>query len=238
MGVDYHMEHAMATLSTVRANVADMLRGRTDLNSQIDAEIQNAIRHYSRRVNWINERRGGTITTVSGTTWYSSIDLTTGSGVESSPEGTTPDSTESVLDIIKVIYAKLEQGSIDWPLTRVSYNEFERLVEGNAVTGTPDYYTVFNGSFGLWPTPGSAFTVYVSAFWKPAVPTADGHESVWFTQHLELIENSAARRVAFKWTHDKDLGATFALLEREQEDLLFAEGAARMTTGRLKATVL
>ena len=228
----------MATLSTVRANVADMLRGRTDLNSQIDAEIQNAIRHYSRRTTWITERRGGTITTVSGTTWYSTIDLTTGSGVENSPSGTTPGSTESVLDIIKVIYAKLEQGPIDWPLTRVSYDEFERLVEGNAVVGTPDYYTVFNGEIGLWPTPSSVFSIYVSAFWKPLPPTADDDESVWFTQHLELIENSAARRVSFKWTHDRELGATFALLEKEQEDLLLAEGAARTTTGRLKATVL
>ena len=228
----------MATLSTVRANVADMLRGRTDLNSQIDAEIQNAIRHYSRRANWINERRGGTITTVSGTTWYTEIDLTTGAGLEDSPTGTTPSATANFKELIKVIYAKLEQGAIDWPLLRQSYLEFERLVEGNAVTGTPNYYTTFAGSFGLWPTPGSAFTVYISAFFKPTVPTADGHESVWFDEHLELIENSATRRVAFKWLHDKDLGATFALLEREQEDLLFAEGAARTTTGRLKATVL
>ncbi len=229
----------MATLSTVRANVADMLRGRTDLNSQIDAEIQNAIRHYSRRANWINERRGGTITTVSGTTWYSEIDLTAGAGIEdSSIVGTGPSATEDFNNLIKVIYAKLEQGSIDWPLTRVSYIEFERLVEGNAVTGTPDYYTTFAGSFGLWPTPGTAYTVYVSAFWKPTVPTADAHESVWFDEHKELIEDSATRRVAFKWTHDKELGAMFALLEKEQEDLLFAEGAARTTTGRLKATVL
>ncbi len=228
----------MATLSTVRANVADILRGRTDLNSQIDAEIQNAIRHYNRRVNWINERRGGTITTVSGTTWYSQIDLTTGAGIEASPSGTTPSATAKIKELIKVIYAKLEQGSIDWPLTRVSYDEFERLVEGNAVTGTPDYYTTFAGSFGLWPTPGTVYTVYVSAFFKPSVPTAASHESVWFDEHLELIENSAARRVAFKWIHDKDLGATLALLEKEQEDLLLAEGAARTTTGRLKASRL
>lgn len=228
----------MTTLSTVRANVADMLRGRTDLNSQIDAEIQNAIKHYNRKANWINERRGGEITTESGTTWYSEIDLTAGAGVEDSPSGTTPSATTNFKDLLKIIYAKLEQGSIDWPLRRVSYDEFERLVEGTTVTGTPSYYTTFAGSLGLWPTPGSVLTVYVSAFFKPAVPTSDGHESVWFDEHLELIENSAARRVAFKWLHDRELGATFALLEKEQEDLLFAEGAARTTTGRLKATGL
>ncbi len=225
----------MATLATVRANVADLLRGRTDLNSQIDAEIQNAIRHYTRRASWINERRGGTIATVIGTTWYSTIDLTTGGGIEDSPTGTAPTSTASVKDLLKVIYFKLEQGAIDWPLTRVSYDEFERLVEGNAVQGIPDYMTIFAGQIGLWPTPSAVFSLYISAFWKPTVPTADAHESVWFAEHLELIENSAARRVAFKWTHDKELGAVFALLEKEQEDLLLAEGAARTTTGKLKS---
>ena len=225
----------MATLTTVRANVADLLRGRTDLNSQIDQEIQNAIRHYSRRANWINERRGGTISTVIGTTWYTSIDLTTGGGIEGSPTGTAPTATASVKDLLKLIHFKLEQGAIDWPLTRVSYDEFERLVEGNAVQGIPDYYTVFAGQVGLWPTPSAVFSLYISAFWKPTVPTGDAHESVWFDEHLELIENSAARRVCFKWLHDKELGAVFAVLEKEQEDLLLAEGAARTTTGKLKS---
>ena len=205
----------MATLSTVRANVADLLRGRTDLASQIDAEIQNTIRQYNRRVNWLTERRGGTVTTVAGTTWYSTIDLTTGKGFGDSTTGTTPTSTEDFKNIIKVIYAKLEQGAIDWPLTRVSYDEFERLVEGNAVQGTPDYYTTFAGEIGLWPTPGTVYSIYVSAFWKPIIPTTDSDESVWFDENLELIEMSTARRVAFKWLHDPELAGTFALGEKE-----------------------
>jgi len=227
----------MATLATVRANVADMLRGRTDLNDQIDAEIQNAIRQYNRRVNWLTERRGGTIATVSGTTWYSTIDLTTSSGFGDATSGTTPTSTEDFKNVIKVIYAKLEQGAIDWPLTLVSYDEFERLVEGNSVSGTPDFYTTFAGQIGFWPTPGSVYSVYVSAFWKPILPTADSDESVWFDENLELIEVSAARRAAFKWLHDPELGGAFALAEKEQDDLLLAEGASRTTTGRLKPTL-
>jgi hypothetical protein len=235
---DYHKDKRDGNSKHCQGQRRGLLRGRTDLNSQIDAEIQNAIRHYNRRVNWITERRGGTITTVAGTTWYSEVDLTTGAGIEDNPTGTAPTSTASVKDLLKIIYIKLEQGAIDWPLTRVSYDEFERLVEGNAVVGIPDYYTVYVGEIGLWPTPSAVFSLYISAFWKPTVPTADDHESVWFDEHLELIENSAARRVCFKWTHDKELGSVFALLEKEQEDLLLAEGAARTTTGRLKATIL
>jgi hypothetical protein len=228
----------MPTLSSVRASVADMLRGRTDLNSQITVEIQNAIRHYSRRTSWLTERRGGIVTTVAGQTWYSTIDLTQGAGFGSATSGTTPTTTENFKNVIKVIYAKLEQGAIDWPLTQVTYDEFERLVEGNAVSGTPDYYTTFAGQIGFWPTPGFVYTAYISAFWRPIIPTLETDESVWFDENLELIENSAARRAAFKWLHDPELGGLYALAEKEQEDLLLAEGASRNTTGRTKPTVL
>jgi len=223
----------MATLSDVRSNVADMLRGRTDLNSQITAEIGNAILHYSRRANWLTERRGGTIATVAGTTWYSSIDNSASAGFSDSASGTAPTATDSTKDIVSLIFAKLEQGTTDWPLTLVSYREFERLLENSSTQGTPSFITYAQGRIGLWPTPGAVYSCYISAFFKPTVPTGDTDESAFFDEWRELIELSAARRVASKWLQDEEMTRAFYAAEGEQEALLMAEGVARRTTGRL-----
>lgn len=228
----------MATLADVRSNVADMLRGRTDLNDQIDAEIANAIRHYNRRTNWITERRGGTITTVAGQHWYSTIDLTTGHGVEDSPSGTTPTASASLTDLVKLIYAKVENGNLDWPLDLVSYRTWETLDEGVSTSATPRYIAHFAGKIGLWPAPANAGdTIYLSGFFKPTVPTSGNDESVWFAQYRELIENAAAGRAAAKWLHDMELAQTYRGLAAEQEALLWAEGTSRQTTGRLTPTM-
>lgn len=225
----------MATLSDLATSVQNMIQ-RSDQTANIKTEIGNAIRHYNRRVSWVVERRGGEIATVAGTTWYSQIDLTTGAGVESSPTGTTPTATESLTNLVEIIYAKLELGSTDWPLSLVSYREIETLLESNTSSGTPRYIAFFAGQIGAWPTPNAVNTIYLSGFFKPTVPTADAHESVWFDQYQELIENSAARRVAAKWLQDIEMAKVFREAEAEQEILLMAEGAARSTTGRLTAT--
>lgn len=226
----------MATLSDVATNVTGMIR-RSDLEAEAKAEIGNAIRHYSRRNSWVIERRGASITTVVGQTYYTTVDNTTGVGLESSPVGTTPTSTDSLKDIIDIVYAKLEIGAIDWPLTLVSYRRFETLLENTTVSGTPNYITHYAGQIGLWPAPDQAFTVYISAMFKPAVPTVDADESVWFDQYQELIENSAARRLGQKWMQDPEMAQLFSAAEQEQEHLLLAEGMRRQGVGRLTPTI-
>lgn len=225
----------MATLADLDTAVQGMTR-RSDLSTEIRTEIGNAVRHYNRRASWVIERRGGEIALVAGTNWYSQIDNTAGAGVEGSPTGTAPTATDDLLDLIRIIYAKLEEGAIDWPIGVVSYREFETLLEGNTVQGTPRYITHFGGQVGVWPTPNGAHTLYLSGFYKPSVPTAGADESVWFAQYRELIENSAARRIAEKWIQDLEMAAVFRAAEHEQELLLMAEGAARSTTGHTVAT--
>ena len=227
----------MATLSDVSTRVTGMLR-RSDLSSEASEEIGNAVRHYSRRASWVIERRGANISLVAGTTFYTQIDNTAGAGLESSPSGTTPTATDDLRDLISIVYAKLEIGAIDWPLDLVSYRTFETLLENNTVNGTPRYITHYAGQIGVWPTPDQVFTLYLSGMFKPAVPTSGTDESVWFDQYQELIENSAARRVASKWMQDQGATQLFALAEMEQESALLAEGARRQSTGKITPTVI
>jgi len=226
----------MTTLATIQANVADMLRGRTDLNSQILTEIGLAVAQYSRRATWITELRNGTIATVSGTTYYSTIDNSSSISYGTGLTGTAPTSTDSVSNMLELTFAKLTQGSTDWPLTRLPYKEFEAMLVNSSVSGTPDYITLYAGQIGLWPTPNAVFTLTLSGKFKPIVPSAATHESIFFDQHRELIELSVAKRMAQKWTHDPELVQLFSPLVMEQEQLLMAEGVSRRTTGRLRSS--
>jgi hypothetical protein len=226
----------MATLADVRANVADMLRGRTDLNSQIDIEIGNAIRHYSRRATWITDRRNGTIATVAGTEWYSTIDLSSSAGISDTSVGTLPSATADLVDMISMDYAKIEQGTTDWPLAVTSYRTFESLRENSNVRGTPRYISRYSGRIGLWPAPNAVYTVSISGNFKPIVPSSGTDESAFFDQHRELIDVATTVRMAQKWTHDAELVSLYAPLVVEQERLLTVEGNTRRGTGKARSS--
>jgi len=227
----------MSTLADVTANVTNMLRrtGDTGLATPIQQEVQNAVRHYSRRPSFVIERRQMTIATVASQVWYSLLDNSSSAGFGDSATGTAPSATDSTLNLLKPIFAKVEQGAIDWPIEYVPYQpDFAALEAGAAITGIPSFWTFYAGRIGLYPTPAAVYTVYISGFFKPTVPTDGTHESAWFDQQIELIEVAAAKRVAMKWLHDTEMGMVFAQLEAEQESLLFAESAYRGTSGRVR----
>jgi len=227
----------MATLADVTSNVTNMLRrtGDTGLATPIQQEVQNAVRHYSRMPSFVIERRQMNIATVASQTWYSLLDNSSSAGFGDSATGTAPSATDSTLDLLRPIFAKVEQGSVDWPMEFVPYNpDFANLEGGSSVSGIPSFWTFYAGRIGLFPTPSAVYTVYLSGFFKPAVPTDGTHESAWFDQQIELIEVAAAKRVALKWLHDFELGQTFSMLEKEQESVLLGEGAYRMGSGRVR----
>lgn len=231
----------MATMNDLASNVADMLRRPSDTNTigQAKAEIRNAVDHYSRRATWVVEHRGGTIAATSGNQWYSTIDLTAGTDIEAgSPAATLRTSTDSLKKLLNITYAKIEQGTVDWPLEILPVRDFEHLSETSGISGTPRWITHHVGQVGLWPVPGAAYTVYISGYFKPTAPVNDADESVWFDEYRELIENAAARRVASKWLQDTEMAGVFAQEEGLQAGLLIAEGAAKRATGKLRAHTL
>lgn len=226
----------MATLGATVTTVTDMIR-RSDLTTEAKEELQNAIRHYARRNTWLHEHRGGTVTASAGTAWYSTIDLTAGAGVDDGYSGTDPTSTTDLDQLLGIDYAKLVL-AVDWPLDLVNYRTFETLAENTTTSGTPRYITRYAGQIGLWPSPDSAYTVYISGKFKPVIPSGDSDESVWLDKYNELIECAAARRLAVKHLQDYEMAQGFAAEEREQEALLLAEGATRRTIGKLQPTVI
>ena len=230
----------MSTLADVALTVATYL-GRvnadatliTDLESEIKDEIGNTIKYYNRRPIHLTEVRGGELTTVASTTWYSSVDVTSGAG----DQALSGRSTMDVNNIIKIHYMRENPGAsgLNEPLSFVPYQHFERMFEGSTPQGQLEYFTLYAGQIGIWPTPNAAHTLYWSGIVKPVVPTSDSDESVWFDQANELIEAGAAKRVCTKYLRDMERAQVFGAMETGEYSQLKSEHIKKSSSGRIKA---
>lgn len=223
------------TLATVALNCAKQI-GRANstgtaiiaLEAEIKSEIQEAIRFYNRKPWALTEFRGMILTTVADTTWYSTVDLTSGDGDQSN-SGRTAVNVNTILTIDHMRYD-------DEDISRVSYRELERLVEASDTGGAePYHFAVYAGQIGLWPTPTSAIEVYLSGTIKAPIPTADGDDSVWLTEAQELIEAAALKRMCTKHLRDNERAAQFEVLERDAMRALVGENMLKTGTGKIRA---
>ena len=205
----------------------------TDLEVEIKDQIRETIRFYNRQPYALTEFRGATLTTAVSTVWYSSVDLTTGDGDQSS----TGRAAVDVKDILDLTYMRENPGSsgLNEPMYRVSYKQFESMFEGSSPVGPPTYFTIYAGQVGIWPTPDATYTIYFSAHIKPPVPVNDGDDSVWFTEAGEMIEAGACKRVCAKHLRDIERAAAFGAMEETARANLQREHVLKSSSGRLKS---
>lgn len=200
-----------------------------DLAVQIKQEIGDTIRFYNRMPYHLSEFRGLTLATVSGTVWYSTVEMSSGDGDQSAR-------SVDVNDVLSIDYMRENPGSsgLNEPMYRMAYRDFERLLEGSTPSGPPNYYTMFAGQIGIWPTPDDAYSIYFSATVKPAVPVDDADTSVWLEQAEEMIIAGAARRVCLKYIRDAERAQEFAVIEQEAAHMLQKEHVLKSSSRRLK----
>jgi hypothetical protein len=217
----------MTTFLDVRTRVADQL-ARSDLDTQIEREIQLAIARYNRRVSWLHEVREVSLTSVALQPWYDAVDVSTGAG----PQDVTGRTSVPVTDIQKIEYMR----DPDYEdLRQVHYREFERFFDTTGASGRPTYFTLYAGQVGIWPVPDGVTAYTLSAVVKPVVPASAADESVWFDQAQELIENAAAAAICRKFIQDGERAQAFQVYEAAAWEDLVKEGNQKMATGRLRA---
>lgn len=204
----------------------------TDLETEIKAEIAETVRFYNRKASHISEFRGFEVATVASTTWYSSMDMTSGGGDQSEASRTAVDTNT----IISFDYARENPGAsgLNEPLKKISYLTFESLFEGSTPGGTPTYFTYYGGQIGIWPTPDAVYTLYFSGDVKPVVPTSGTDESVWFTEALEMIEAGACKRVCLNYLRDTERAMEFKAIEGDAWKMFQSETLTKSSSGKLR----
>lgn len=151
----------MSTYGTMLSRIADDL-DRTDLSTQIQTAVQNAVRYYERRKFWFNEGRATASTTASTDTYAVPTDYMSGLRMEITVNGST------------------------YPLALRDINYLDSIgVTTN--TGQPFDFAVLAEEFRLYPVPDQAYTLTLTYNRSLGELSASNDTNAWMVEAEDLI---------------------------------------------------
>ena len=168
---------------------------RSDLTTEIQREINNAITFYGNKAFWFNEASMANITTVQGQRYYP-----------------LPTNFASVLDVLSTIdnYSYRLEPRTEQYLDQVDWgNDFW--------SGYPTDYSFWNGQIRLFPPPQSGLPVTVkgTVILRPQ-PLVNGSDTnAWLTSAEELIRTRAVRQLYGRYIRDPEQYSLYTQLEKE-----------------------
>ena len=154
----------------------------TDLTTEIQREINNAITFYGNKAFWFNEVTLTPITTVQGQRYYP-----------------LPANFASVLDVLSTI------GNYTYRLEPRTEQYLDQIDWGNDFwSGYPTDFSFWNGQIQLFPPPQGGLPVQVkgTAILSPQ-PLVNGSDTnAWLTSAEELIRTRATRQIYGRYIRD------------------------------------
>ena len=180
--------------SDMQAAIAGEL-ARSDLASEIQREINNAITFYGNKVFWFNEATMTAIVTVQGQRYYP-----------------LPTNFASVLDVLSTL------GNYTYRLEPRTEQYLDQVDWGNDFwSGYPTDYSFWNGQIRLFPPPqgGLPVTVKGTVILSPQPLVNGGDTNAWLTSAEELIRTRAVRQLYGRYIRDPEQYALYTQLEKE-----------------------
>jgi hypothetical protein len=201
----------MSTYVEIVAQVADDL-ARTNIGSQIGAEVNAAIRYYDTKRAWFTEERTLTFSTVAAQEDYTSAD------------------NSYIDDLIRIDGMWSTLSNDKWRICPMDYVEREGLTPPND-SGRPVYYAYTSRTIRLWPVPDAVYTVRVLGWYRLAALVNDSDTNVWTEEAEDLIRHSARRRVQANVVRDYEGAAATKQLEDEAWSAIDRETILRSGSG-------
>lgn len=218
----------MSEFTDMRSRIADELN-RSDLTTEIDRQINSAVRHYeSTRMRWNEVKDWNVGTTAAGQRYYSlTIDFIR-------------------FDSLKIIrngnYVSLTPKTFDWI--------DQRDTRDTPIQSVPSVYTVYGDLLRIYPTADSSMTM-LGAYLKRAQPANESltacSSTTWLhlTGGEELIRARAVAGVRIDRLRQRDALLEAAMLAQSRESFLsikesvahlslISERNAALSTGRIK----
>ena len=168
---------------------------RSDLTTEIQREINNAITFYGNKAFWFNEATMAEITTVQGQRYYP-----------------LPMNFASVLDVLSTL------GNYTYRLEPRTEQYLDQVDWGNDFwSGYPTDYSFWNGQIRLFPPPqgGLPVTVKGTAVLSPQPLMNDSDDNAWLSSAEELIRTRAVRQLYGRYIRDPEQYALYSQLEKE-----------------------
>lgn len=194
----------MATFAVLKAQIADDL-SRTDLTSQIETAVLDAITFYERKRFYFNESRTLTVTTVAAQEFYDE------------------DDAAGIPTLLSIDVAKISITTTDvYALEVIPYDTLEEISQNTTLdAGQPSYLAYYNQTIRLYPVPTAAWTLRISGVRSLTALSAAGDQNAWTTDARDLI------RARAKW----DL-YTHVIKDFEQADRMSQAEQLAFTTLR------
>ena len=198
----------MATLTELINAVTDDIN-RDDLTAQCSDAVVMAIAFYDAKPWWFAEG-SATFSTTASTELY-----------------------PLASDFKQMEYVEAKYPGDNWQeVTPTDFKTLKRKLQGVTVTGYPDEYAIFDQSLYLGYAPNGSYTVRYY-YQKTLVDLTANGSNTWTTDCKDLIRASAARTVAARTLHDRELVDDFAALEALEYAKLREENDRRTTTGKV-----
>lgn len=191
----------MTTLATMAARIENELDD-DDLDDEITAAIQTAIKHYERKRFYFNQKTF-TFATVADQEYYAAADAA------------------DIATFLEVQTQYLTSGGIRYPINVTTFGAIDESQNGT-VKGRPTNWAFFARKFRVYPIPDAVNTVTVAGHYRLATITDPAEGNAWFDDAEELIRQRAKRILAMDVTKEiSDAQAAQALEEMALDALLY-----------------
>lgn len=206
------------TYGDMQTRIADELQ-RSDLTSQIQLAILDAIRDYERQRFYFNEERLVPLfTCVVGQEFYTTSD---DADIASMPH----------IDSM-TLFAFNNRYTLEY----ITPQQMETISVSPIWTGMPTNYTYYNEQIRLYPIPNYAYPVYVSGTVRYALPSSSSDGGVWMNEAEQLIRFAAKEKLYRDVLRDQ--AQMMAAMKTKEDALTFlqAETAQRGGPAVIRAT--
>lgn len=205
----------MATFAALKAEIAVDLT-RSDLTTQINQAVLDAIADHSVERFWFNEVRNATISLVDATDEYSFS------------------ASSTVLEFIHVDWVRVSINSQWVRLERIDPDEMEEL-HATTTEGEPAWWSFYQEKFRFYPTPNASYTARVAGHVRLVALSADGDTNAWTNAGRALIRYAALKKLFLFPPKDPEKSIGAAMLEQQQLEFLRKETDRRKRKGTMKA---
>ena len=199
----------MTTFSDIKSRVSDDL-DRTDIPSQIDRELRQAVKHYERQRFWFNEAQ----VTLTASVGQASYDFPSDYLISDSME------------------IRRSSGNLV-TLNEIPWSRYLDSWRYTSSPGQPIDWAEYTNQYWLGPVPNSEY-VHVLSYLKSFVPGSfsDGTENAWTNYAEDLLVARAEKALGAKLLgFNQEQLLIYAALEKSAYDALGALNDQKLMTG-------
>lgn len=190
---------------------------RTDLASQIQNAIQDAIKHYEHDRFWFNTTRALTFATVNAQSAYGASDLA------------------QIPTLIRIDHLFLPLGNSVFDLDYYEPDQFE-YIAANGAPGKPTCYTYVDSQILLWPVPNAVYTLRPHMHYRLSALSNSTDSNAWCNEAEQLIRTHAKLILYMDVLEDNDGAGRMQAKIQSLKDKLDFESSARESSGRIRGT--